>query len=499
MFRLTVCAISAHYACLPAHIALSYYQRARKAFIRSEVSKPTHQTVQALVNICLFAQAKDQPALKLPFLQRAIDLIIALRLDVDPDDSPWLYNLNLTPRQKEDRRRAFWNCYMVLVEEHSTSSDTIAGQLDATKIKPLSTIHDPHLVFESYQTAAPILNVEQTIANIRLFYSKVPTNGVRSIFASQETMNLDASLFTVHSSIPLNLLLIPSSLDEFISLDHVRFTDQLESLPALESSATILLNLIMQSSICLLYRPKLYVSALKNYKPSRLTHSEQYILHNAITQSHESALKLLHLFSFFVGLPEQDSEVINNLDNEQQQERQPLPRHCYFHKITHNTCFYSLFEAFCVLWFIFCRMHPEWRQFSIQHTQLLVESQYRLKRRMTRMLEFMKDAVEYTGPKKEGVFVPLIVCMDAMLKEMGCNDVKLEDDETVVVDQVILGMKVISLGTGAGSSVADSFPEPSVIREPRAFLGLLGMEVGGGIKWPGPREENWRLFWKLYS
>ncbi|ORY44845.1 hypothetical protein BCR33DRAFT_716791 [Rhizoclosmatium globosum] len=53
---------------------------------------PTLETVQAYYNIYLYAT----------FLEMALQMIKQLRLDVDPDYSPWINHLNLAPRQKEE-------------------------------------------------------------------------------------------------------------------------------------------------------------------------------------------------------------------------------------------------------------------------------------------------------------------------------------------------------------------------------------------------------------
>ncbi|KAI9352601.1 hypothetical protein BDR26DRAFT_196118 [Obelidium mucronatum] len=54
VLRLTMCAVTAYYAGLPEDSIFNYYQRAKKAFLRIEQSKPTYQTIQSLFNIFLF-------------------------------------------------------------------------------------------------------------------------------------------------------------------------------------------------------------------------------------------------------------------------------------------------------------------------------------------------------------------------------------------------------------------------------------------------------------
>ncbi|ORY49406.1 hypothetical protein BCR33DRAFT_713741 [Rhizoclosmatium globosum] len=48
-----------------------------------------------------------------------------------------------------------------------------------------------------------------------------------------------------------------------------------------------------------------------------------------------------------------------------------------------------------------------------------------------------------------------------------------------------LAMNVASIGSNVEEAK----------KEPWAFMGLLGLEVAGGIRWKGRNEEGWRLFW----
>ncbi|KAJ3061718.1 hypothetical protein HDU99_005467, partial [Rhizoclosmatium hyalinum] len=56
-----------------------------------------------------------------PFLKAAIGMSLDLRLDIDPDDSPWLGAIS--ENKKEERRRLFWACLYILKSEQSLVDD----------------------------------------------------------------------------------------------------------------------------------------------------------------------------------------------------------------------------------------------------------------------------------------------------------------------------------------------------------------------------------------
>ncbi|KAI9352602.1 hypothetical protein BDR26DRAFT_849531, partial [Obelidium mucronatum] len=321
-------------------------------------------------------------------------MIIQLRIDVDPDDSPWLFHLNLTPRQKEDRRRAFWGVYWVLKHEQATS-DTITVTTTATmtsplnlnnsRMKPPNEINDPYPIFGINAGFIPTISLLEVMAAIRQHHLKAPTTkrggergggggGIQQIFASETTSSLNTFLLTVHASIPLNYILISKT--AHLCFCQLRFV------------------------FCIV--PKLYLTGIylsssssssssASCKPSQLSPSRLNILDTAVTQSLEAAARIVTLYSFILEVWESAGDepvaaaassaaarigdTTGDDDNEdddktrkgrsplppapQQPPPRPLPR--WFHPTPNITCFYSLFEAAIVIWFISCRMAPEWR------------------------------------------------------------------------------------------------------------------------------------------
>ncbi|KAJ3283599.1 hypothetical protein HDU79_008933 [Rhizoclosmatium sp. JEL0117] len=113
--RLSLCAFAALYdqnQHLIEGTADDYAVRARKAVIQEVLDgNLSYKTVQACTAIARYATWKGTPAISVQFMDLSFKLIRDLRLNVDPDDSPWLASLGLTPRQREERRRIFWEAY----------------------------------------------------------------------------------------------------------------------------------------------------------------------------------------------------------------------------------------------------------------------------------------------------------------------------------------------------------------------------------------------------
>ncbi|ORY49425.1 hypothetical protein BCR33DRAFT_582630 [Rhizoclosmatium globosum] len=86
--RLVVCAIAAYYANppLPDMICHTYYQRARKAIMLA-ADTASISTIQACLAIYNFAIWRGHPLVAQTFFRLALDMAVALKLYVDPDDS----------------------------------------------------------------------------------------------------------------------------------------------------------------------------------------------------------------------------------------------------------------------------------------------------------------------------------------------------------------------------------------------------------------------------
>ncbi|KAJ3026254.1 UNVERIFIED_CONTAM: hypothetical protein HDU68_005949 [Siphonaria sp. JEL0065] len=445
-WRLIHCAISAHETEVPESMQLSYYRRARKAVLRSMHESPTYKTVQTFYFLALFGTWKGQPEAGRPFLRYALDLIIKLRLDVDPDASPWLYHLNLTPREKEDRRRAFWSVFYHMRYQQAVSSNAVSANINSSNINPPSAIVDVYPVFEAVPQTFWICEIYDFISKIKQHHYN-PPKSIDGILASE-------------------------TLDFLTPTDHHRFHSQLGPLVRRSKLDILSLTMFLFSATCILNRPRLFLSGLKSFNPIYLGKDSQYIIANAIQQCLDCAFRIVNLLPMLLEIIDYNAAIV-----------------------------YPVFESMIVFWYVWCRMDKMWwavaprrkPEWGVLHG--FVEG----------VLRFVRKVHDHEG-STTGTTTPILKCMESMLQEMvnvasgstrsnvGESPQSVESDDLA---HVVLGMKIVSLDEGIG--LETSRRDIHVTKEPHCYLGLLGMEVGGCVRWKGPTEESWRLFWKLYT
>ncbi|KAI9325005.1 hypothetical protein BDR26DRAFT_880245 [Obelidium mucronatum] len=508
MFRLIICAVSALSIPLPDEIQFSYYNRCRKAVVRAIHEKPTYQTVQSLMMLFQFAEARGQPDISRSLFQTALSLIKSLRLDIDPDLSPWLAHLNLTERQKEDRRRAFWCSYSVMVTEEAVSNETFANSetLSSVNIKPPATIHDPYLVFEGNIMVKPECELLRLIGQIRRGYSRIPKTLNDLLPTGPPPKSTD--LNRIISEIPTPYLLVPADSPSNITRqDHLHFLHQLSQMPANEVPSCLSVNFLIYSTTSVLYRSQLYLSACQSCHPMFLSTLQHHSILQAIQKSFDAALQTAQMYYFLRKVNAGAYPQWN-------------PTEDVFFDLSADSSIYMVFEATTVLWFLYCRMKPVWWA-SISAAggggscgsdgggggrERPQWSSLRIW--IVEMVDLVKRVSVDMG-SAEGTCEPLLFCMQAMLAEMdqmqlsgggaggaggagGGNSGRGRGEEE---DQdeggLVLGMKLMALGS--------KVPTMYGIKEPRAFLGLLGLDVSGGIRWRGCVEQGWKMFWKLFS
>ncbi|KAJ3014454.1 UNVERIFIED_CONTAM: hypothetical protein HDU68_000278 [Siphonaria sp. JEL0065] len=467
-YRLVQCAMAAFewQPPLPAYIAMNYYKRARKAVIRAMNEKPTHKTVQAFYWLALFISWKGQPDLARPFLKTALDLIKVLQLDIDPDDSPWLYQLNLSPRQKEDRRRAFWATYSHFLKEKVLSNLDIEVCFNADRIKEPSAVNDPYPIFGELSILKPLCELYSAIVAIKNHFLVAPSS-INNLLYSDSLSSLRLRLQQVHAKMPTDCLLHTTSPESLTPSDKARFIIQQNTLVKAAKDYNFSFNTAILSSICLLNRPILFLSKQKCCRPMFIGTDVQNVISGAINQSLDAAHRILNIMAFF-----EDPD-------------------CFQDSTPYVNSYHSLLEAMIVFWFTICRMDSVWWAVLGRKRHDWVSLKERLLQAVDYVSRLDKESVE----RGVGAVPPVLTIMKEMLKDIeeqevafaqGGNSAGRQDEG---VSSVTLGMKIVSL---------DGSENEVVTAEPKAFLGLLGMEVKG-IRWPGPSEESWRLFWKLYS
>ncbi|ORY38343.1 hypothetical protein BCR33DRAFT_720708 [Rhizoclosmatium globosum] len=196
------------------------------------------------------------------------------------------------------------------------------------------------------------------------------------------------------------------------------------------------MNFDLYAAVVMLHRSKLYLSALDCCVPSRLNSSTHEIITLAIKETLNATQNMINCVSLLANLTEERRRGIT----------------------MNMLLLYPIFEAAISAWFLTCRMNEQWRSL----VPIPVED---LQNGVAQFLNLGQNT-------KEGKSGPILPIMKAMLQEMtGIQD------QTQWIDS-----HGISNMTNA-------------VEEPLAFMGLLGLEVKGGLRWQGKKEENWRGFW----
>ncbi|KAI9339988.1 hypothetical protein BDR26DRAFT_861930 [Obelidium mucronatum] len=484
-FRLIQCAMSAYEVHSEGLVTIAFYKRAKKACIRAMNEKPDYKSVQGLYWLVLLVGWMGQPDLGRSFLKTALRLIKALRLDIDPDESPWLHPL--TPRQKEDRRRTFWSVYAAVMMENVISNDSIHVPFNSDRMNPPTAVTDPYPIFDAEPLAKPQCELYSVISAIKQHYRTCPKS-IHDILASPETAALLSRLNAVHDSMPIDTLLISESPESLTASDYTRFIAQQDKLMSSQAkSENFVYNSESLASICLLNRPILFLTSLKSFNPARLTREVREIVATAVNQSLDASHRLLLLLHFF--LDPSCSAVGTGQSLFPYQDK-----------------YSPLFEGMVVLWFSYARMDVKWWDVLAGRRRRKL-AWVVLRPRMMQVIRFLESVYssESGGVDKDtGILPPLVACMREMVCDIDVCESRGSEthlhhhfyhhsrggvDDFHEIEDITLRMKVVSL---------DGEDETVLKREPKAFLGLLGMSVGT-MRWPGPSEESWRLFWKLHS
>ncbi|KAI9351353.1 hypothetical protein BDR26DRAFT_850916 [Obelidium mucronatum] len=193
---------------LPSEISLSYFTRARRAL--SLEFHPSVKSLQALVFMTTYALlAYGDQAVGRTYFVQGIAMLLELRLHIDPDESPWLFHLNLSETDKEDRRILFWvifySCrmvqlnYRVPLPKLQPQGVKFAKKVSAFRRSNCS----PSTPVATVCYLAMILDCLSQICDIYL----QPPLSVDALLESEQIMSLDLALKVLKTTIPSNLLL----------------------------------------------------------------------------------------------------------------------------------------------------------------------------------------------------------------------------------------------------------------------------------------------------
>ncbi|KAJ3288257.1 hypothetical protein HDU79_004983 [Rhizoclosmatium sp. JEL0117] len=450
--RLSACALAVDFLDTSDVTSFQYYRRARKAVIR-ESGVISFENVLSMYRLYQFAEWKGQPLVGMQFLKMAFEMIKELRLDVDPDDSPWLLHLNLSERQKEERRRAYWSPYYMWSRAYSLSLEVFDVKISTDRVKPPKIVMDNGALIFDHSNMHVLCKIYDLIGKIKRFLV-TPPSSLAKLLQNDSRLHLRTKLQSIHSYAPKELFLVTESVSNLKTTDVDRFQIQLGQNPV----SVMAFNFQYLSCVSILNRPILFMTTLASCAPMYLSKNDTITILSTVHQCLECAHRIANLVLFWMS-----TSTSNLQDN------------------------FASFEAVTVFWFIACRMKAAWKALIEPHMFDWID----VKRKVDAAVQLTQRLEMQEG---EGMTSPVARCMEAMQREMqdiekfgGANESLDSGDR---VEPLELGMKVLSL---------NGYASETAVRDPFVLLGLLGMEVRGGIRWKGRSEEGWRLFWKLHG
>ncbi|TPX70500.1 hypothetical protein CcCBS67573_g06525 [Chytriomyces confervae] len=512
--RLAVCAIAAYLQSpsLPEEICLGYYARAHRALVKS-ISQPSMKTLQALLIISSFTCVKGQPVLARRFFYGAVRMVSELRLDIDPDTLEVMTGVQYTEDEKLERRLLFYimqsNLKIIKVIRGPSAFLASASHTQPSFASSFVEIHSHQVkppcnpftnqVYDIYYRSEL-----QDILYQASKYHKIGPYPVSDILANSTCQNLDELLFAFKIRLP-SYLYIESAVQLFqIS----------NATTAADITSSITMTITYCSAVCLLNRPKLYLTGYLAIDSIFLTGSNQEsvgVLLTALDASLSAARNLAQINSWMIHM---------------------CPVH-FRAFLWRDRCFlfFSLFEAAVVLWFTTTRTLPFWWR-TANNPGLLTMSATDRQSIQSEMRDILQALVEietgfpstqhdpgqtehrFVPSGTENMATPLVKCMQGMLYEMEIAGEAAQamdtEDVTAAATRpkgtelfenslecgITLGMKVMSLVkeehvdcVGVGVTITEPFTS-----EPWVYLGLLGLRVNG-MSWLAHYEDEWEMFW----
>ncbi|ORY37981.1 hypothetical protein BCR33DRAFT_741970 [Rhizoclosmatium globosum] len=418
--------------------ALKYYKRARKAFLKIGFH-PSLQDFDASTHVAHFAYTQGQPVIGMQFLAAGLAMLRKLKLHIDPDDSPWLLHMNFTERQKEDRRRAFWIWYSIFYVHQALCNDENfieCNDISCDKIKAPAQVYDPYPIFAPMPTLQSECKVLELFVKIKRRLMIPPTN-VHALLSDSSVLFFERTLQSIQSAVPNEVRLELQSPDTICRSDEALFINKI---------------------------------AAGEYRLQNHSYIDPSCFYPTSNRSIHSLSPQLTVKQY---PPQSVTAKFSKTLRQWNLELKPV-----------NYSIEWYFECFVVIWFALCKMDQAWWQF----TSIQIHDFSGLRTRLHQSVdELEKESAE------GGYFTPILECMNAMLVEI---DQVLKVGRNPGVDgmkELELGMRIISIG-GVDEDILETRTT-----EPYVILGLLGLEVSGGLRFKGRSEESWRLFWKLNS
>ncbi|KAJ3025492.1 UNVERIFIED_CONTAM: Cell division control protein 48 B [Siphonaria sp. JEL0065] len=93
--------------------SLIHYHQSKVAILQIPIANSI-KNLQTLLFLTRYALAKGQTHEAKSHFQSALKIVLEMQLNIDPDNSPTSVPLNLTEKQKQERRILFWVVYYIL-------------------------------------------------------------------------------------------------------------------------------------------------------------------------------------------------------------------------------------------------------------------------------------------------------------------------------------------------------------------------------------------------
>ncbi|KAJ3070414.1 hypothetical protein HDU98_006578 [Podochytrium sp. JEL0797] len=491
---------------LSESVGFAYFEQAKKAMQRSQTPASVKK-VQALVYQSNFASLSyGNPAVARPFFAEAVRMMFQLRLDVDPDNSPWLPPLS--EEDKNERRILFWVIvYMIrivtTVSNRSFPTPDIAQVKFSREVTFVATPNTPNRPFSTICYVSYILDA---MSQATLHHKTIPAS-VAEILSCQQIPIIEQRLNTLKTELPTELLLSLSdaSLARFLQLPHAQLAE-------VRVTDILMVTLLFNTTTCVIHRPMLYLtSVLQLTSPELMVPQNLTKLLNCLHTCVSAARTITALNTWVLNL-----SAVENRGSGGGPNRQNI-----FVKDTF--AYFSLFEAAVVLWFVTCKTQHFWWKTSTPGDPLSMTYQDRkaIRSEVLDLLQTLRHIeTVHSGQQQQqrphatnhhhhhtttspNMMTPLVQCVAGMVEQMELVESLsprtahglFEEEESLSgggVDMIVLGMKALAVDTDDGSP---SPPPKSRMDSPWVFLGLLGMDVGN-MRWNGGLEHEWRLFWK---
>ncbi|KAJ3392323.1 hypothetical protein HDU84_004287 [Entophlyctis sp. JEL0112] len=490
---LTICAIAAQLSSpkQPESIRYSYYVRAQNSLL-TNFRSTEFRMFQSLMIFSAFSLANGNPGVGRPFYSQAITLLLKLRLDYDPDDSPWLSHLNLSHKDKELRRIGFWVAYHSWKFVEIALSDHLPFRIENSRVKFPERLHWDSPLYDDYPERTQfamicylcaILDVLGSAARV---YYQAPRS-VSDMLTDPSLASVQVQLASAKSQIPSYLILDDKSSDPLNNLGQFiadfRKTE-------MKVTDTMTATLLFHATVCVSNRSLFY---LTGYLPSTSKYLSDESVYARITSALDCCLTSARTILLLVSWLYHRSDA--GIDGEFGRFRRKFWKEYTFYSMT-------IFEAVVVLWFASCRTKDFWWKpdDSVETTEsvsvlgsrlrMTIHDRQMIRTQITDALNTLKGLEEDLSPKSgelldsgdgSGFGTSLSNMVSPLIEGITCMLVDIQQAETGEHAQDI-GARIIGWKMSALSS-ADLEPVQSDEARPWVLLGPLGAKFGGCVGW----------------